>query len=113
MQLFLRNILYWLRNIRFRRYILGFCVAIYFHENSSTYAVGGIVAGIDAVHGINSIPAWDVERPASAGDFMKQWRGKSPSLDEYAQIHFFIVFCVQNIAEHQKKYKTEIKKSAI
>jgi len=33
--------------------------AIYFHENSSAYAVGGIVARINAVHGINSIPAWD------------------------------------------------------
>jgi len=26
---------------------------------SSAYAVGGIVARIDAVHGINCIPAWD------------------------------------------------------
>jgi len=41
-------------SIDFRLYILGFCVAIYFHKNSS--AVVGIVARIDAVHGI---PAWD------------------------------------------------------
>jgi len=65
MQLFSRNILYWFRHLSgyastdFRRYILGFCVAIHFHENSSAYAVGGIVARIDVVHGINSIPAWD------------------------------------------------------
>jgi len=66
MQLFPRNILYWFHPLRsyssiidFRRYILGFRVAIYFHKNSSAYAVGGIVARIDAVHGINSIPAWD------------------------------------------------------
>jgi len=85
MQLFPCNILYWFRqlsgyvSIDFRRYILGFCVAIYFHENSSAYAVGGgIVAGKDAVHGINSIFAWDGYRPTSAGDVIKQWRGKSP-----------------------------------
>jgi len=36
---------------------------IYFYENSSAYAMRGIVARIDAVHGINSIPA---------GDAMKQ-----------------------------------------
>jgi len=65
MQLFPRNILYRFRHLRgyasteFRRYILGFCVAIYLHENSRAYAVGGIVARIDAVHGIHSIPVWD------------------------------------------------------
>jgi len=84
MQLFPCNILYWFRHLRsyasidFRRYILGFCVVIYFHENSSVYAVRWIVARIDAVHGINSIPAWDRLRPASAGDAMKQCRGKYP-----------------------------------
>jgi len=29
------------------------------NENSSAYAAGGIVARIEAVHGIHSIPAWD------------------------------------------------------
>jgi len=60
MQLFPRNILYEFRHlcsyesIDFHRYILGFCVVIYFHEYSSAYAVGGgIAAHIDAVHGIN------------------------------------------------------------
>jgi len=33
---------------------------------------GGIVASIDAEHGINGIPAWDSLRPTSAGDVMKQ-----------------------------------------
>jgi len=66
MQLFPFNILYWFCHIRgyasidFHRYILCFCVAIHFHENSSAYAVGGgVVARIDTVDGIKSIPAWD------------------------------------------------------
>jgi len=33
---------------------------------------GGIVARINAVHEINSIPAWDRLHPISAGDVMKQ-----------------------------------------
>jgi len=42
-----RNILYWFCHLRghasidFCQYILGFCVAIYFYENPSAYAVGG------------------------------------------------------------------------
>jgi len=48
-----------LRPIDFRRYILGFCVTIYFHENSRAYAVGGIVVRIYAAHWIKNIPAWD------------------------------------------------------
>jgi len=66
MQLFRRNISYWFHHLRgyasrdFRRYILGFCVTIYFLENSSAYAVGGIVARIYAEDWTNSIPAaWD------------------------------------------------------